>query len=74
MILKQNPAEIFQTDDFFKDVYGSSNHTWRSAVYRAREELGIDMDDDCFFCTILVTHFRKILKTYAKRLPNQTKP
>lgn len=43
-ILKQKPAEIFQMDEVFKEAYGSSNNAWRSALYKVREELDVDMD------------------------------
>lgn len=40
----QKSSEILQMDDPFKEAFGSSNIAWHCAAYRAREELGIDMD------------------------------
>lgn len=75
MLLKQKPSEIFQMDELLKEAYGSLNNAWRSAVYRAREELGIDVDDKfilisfLIYWTDLANHF-VFRKTCARPTPN----
>lgn len=36
-------------EDLLKEAYGSCNSARRSAMYRSREELGIDIDGKLFF-------------------------
>lgn len=36
-------------DDVFTEAYGSSNKAWRTTVYGAWEELGVDKEGWCFF-------------------------
>lgn len=48
MILKQEPTEILQMDQVYKEAFGSSNNSSRSTLHRVREELDINMNDEFF--------------------------
>lgn len=54
MLLKVKPSESFQMDELFIEAFGSWNNAWRSAVYNAYEELGIDMDGKMLYIYIYI--------------------